>query len=41
MKKIIVNERKYYVELDKICLVYEDDKLVGWYNPNGEEAEVE
>lgn len=34
MKKIIVNERKYYVEIDKIRLVYEDDKLVGWYRPS-------
>lgn len=41
MKKIIVNERKYYVELDKIHLIYEDDKLVGWYRPNTEEVEVE
>lgn len=36
MKKIIVNERKYYVELDRIHLIYEDGELVGWYNPNGE-----
>lgn len=35
-EKIIVNERKYYVVLDKIHLVYEDDKLVGWYNPTQE-----
>ena len=36
MKKIIVNERKYYIELDQIRLIYEDDKLVGWYRPNTE-----
>ena len=41
MKKIIVNERKYYVELDKIHLIYEDDKLVGWYRPDIEEVEGE
>lgn len=39
MKKSIVNERKYYVELDRIRLIYEDDELVGWYNPNGEEVD--
>jgi hypothetical protein len=33
MKKIIVNDRKYYVEIDQIRLVYEDDELVGWYRP--------
>ena len=31
---ITVNERKYYIEIDQIRLVYEDGKLVGWYNPN-------
>lgn len=41
LKKIVVDDRKYYVELDKIHLVYEDDKLVGWYNPSAEEVEVE
>ncbi|MBQ4317075.1 MAG: hypothetical protein IJC20_02385 [Clostridia bacterium] len=35
MRKIVVNDRKYYVELDRIRLIYEDDELVGWYNPNG------
>jgi hypothetical protein len=40
-KKIIVNERKYYVELDKIHLIYEDDKLVGWYNPNADDVDGE
>lgn len=33
MKKIIVNERKYYIEIDQIRLIYEDDILVGWYRP--------
>lgn len=30
---IIVNERKYYIELDCIRLIYEDGELVGWYRP--------
>ena len=33
MKKIEVNVRKYYIEIDQIRLIYEDDKLVGWYRP--------
>lgn len=33
MKKIIVDERKYYIEIDQIRLIYEDDVLVGWYRP--------
>ena len=33
MKKIIVNERKYYIEIDQIRLIYEDDELIGWYRP--------
>lgn len=33
MKKIIVNERKHYIEFDCIRLIYEDDVLVGWYRP--------
>ena len=33
MTKIKVDDRKYYVELDCIRLVYEDDQLVGWYRP--------
>ena len=32
-EKIVVNERKYYVEIDCIRLVYEDEELVGWYRP--------
>ena len=35
--KIIINERKYYIELDKIRLIYEDDELVGWYRPEVED----
>ncbi len=33
MKKIVVNERKYYIEIDQIRLIYEDGALVGWYRP--------
>ena len=33
MKRIEVDERKYYIEIDQIRLIYEDDKLVGWYRP--------
>ncbi len=33
MNKIIVNDRKYYIEIDQIRLIYEDDVLVGWYRP--------
>lgn len=29
----VVNERKYYIEIDQIRLIYEDGKLVGWYRP--------
>lgn len=32
--RIDVSENKYYIEFDGIRLVYEDDKLVGWYEPN-------
>ena len=30
---IYVSERKYYIEIDQIRLIYEDGKLVGWYRP--------
>lgn len=30
---IKVSERKYYIEIDQIRLIYEDGKLVGWYRP--------
>lgn len=33
IKKTIVNEHKYYVEIDQIRLVYEDGELIGWYRP--------
>ena len=33
IKKIEVNDRKYYVEFDKIRLIFEDGTLVGWYSP--------
>ena len=36
--KIIVDDRKYYVELDGIRLIYEDGNLVGWYRPAGDEV---
>ena len=32
-KHIDVNDRKYYIEIDKIRLIYEDGELVGWYKP--------
>jgi hypothetical protein len=35
--KIIVDERKYYIELDNIRLIYEDDELIGWYRPEVED----
>ena len=34
-KKIEVSDRKFYVEIDKLRLVYEDNELVGYYNPEG------
>ncbi len=33
-KFIPVSDNKYYLEIDGIRLVYEDNELVGWYNPN-------
>ena len=38
-KKIEVSDRKYYVEIDKLRLVYEDGEIVGYYNPEGPEEE--
>lgn len=32
-KKIIVSESKFYYEIDGIRLIFENDKLIGWYNP--------
>ena len=35
MGKIIwVNEHNFYYEFDGIRLIYEDNQLTGWYNPN-------
>lgn len=36
-KNIVPSEdpRKFYYKLDGIYLVFEDDKLVGWYCPDG------
>ena len=31
---IICNATQRYIELDKIRLIVEDGKIVGWYNPN-------
>jgi hypothetical protein len=31
--RIDVSENKYYIEFDGIRLVFEDNKLAGWYNP--------
>lgn len=31
--RIDVDERKYYIEIDQIRLIYEDGELVGWYRP--------
>ena len=30
----ICNASERYIELDKIRLIVEDGKIVGWYNPN-------
>lgn len=31
---IYVSENKFYIEIDNIRLIYEDNKLAGWYEPN-------
>lgn len=31
--RIDIDERKYYIEIDQIRLIYEDGELVGWYRP--------
>lgn len=33
-KRIDVNERKFYIELDGIHLIFEDEKIAGWYRPS-------
>lgn len=38
VNKIPVSENKYYYEFDGIRLIIEDGELVGWYNPNLNEA---
>ncbi len=30
----IVSDRKFYVDVDNVRLVYEDDKLAGYYFPD-------
>ena len=35
MGKIIwVRDNKFYYEFDGIRLIYEDNQLTGWYDPN-------
>jgi hypothetical protein len=36
-KNLVPSEdpRKFYYKLDGIHLVFEDDKLIGWYCPDG------
>ena len=36
---IICNASQRYIELDKIRLIVEDGKIVGWYNPNKNNAD--
>lgn len=31
---IYVSENKFYIEIDGIRLIYEDNKLTGWYEPS-------
>lgn len=33
IEKIIISDSKYYLEFDGIRLIFEDEKLVGWYRP--------
>ena len=37
LKNIVLtdDDRKFYYNLDGIHLVFEDDRLVGWYCPDG------
>ena len=32
-KIIFVNDNECNYELDGICLIYEDNQLTGWYDP--------
>lgn len=36
---IYCNHEERYIELDKIRLIVEDGKIVGWYNPGKEDKE--
>ena len=31
---IYVSENKFYIEIDNIRVIYEDNKLTGWYEPS-------
>ena len=33
IEKIVVSDSKYYLEFDSIRLIYEYEKLIGWYMP--------
>jgi hypothetical protein len=33
MKIVEVSESKYYLELDGMRLIYEEEQLIGWYLP--------
>ena len=35
----VKKDRGYYVDVDSIRLVIEDGQIVGWYAPNGLEAD--
>ena len=37
-KIIFVNGHKFYYEFDGIRLIYEDNRLTGWYNPELDEV---
>ena len=39
-KIIFVNDHKFYYEFDGIRLIYEDNQLTGWYNPEFSRNEV-
>ena len=39
-KIIFVNDHKFYYEFDGIRLIYEDNQLTGWYNPELSREEV-
>lgn len=33
IEKITVSDSKYYLEFDGIRLIFEDERLIGWYRP--------